>query len=58
MNQANVNIDYMYAFTAKLRSAYAVLRVDDCALAEQYLHESGIATLKGKDLMNLLNTEE
>ncbi len=58
LNQANVNIDYMYAFTAKLRSAYAVLRVDDCALAEQYLHESGIATLKGKDLMNLLNTEE
>ena len=58
LDQANVNIDYMYAFTARLRSAYAVLRVDDCALAEQYLHESGIATLKGKDLMNLLNTEE
>ena len=58
LNQANVNIDYMYAFTARLRSAYAVLRVDDCALAEQYLHENGIATLKGKDLMNLLNSEE
>lgn len=58
LDQAEVNIDYMYAFTAKLKSAYAVLRVDDCALAEQYLHDSGIATLKGKDLMNLLNTED
>ena len=58
LDQAEVNIDYMYAFTAKLKSAYAVLRVDDCALAEQYLHDSGIATLKGKDLMNLLNSEE
>ena len=58
LNQANVNIDYMYAFTARVKSAYAVLRVDDCALAEQYLHDSGIATLKGKDLMNLLDTEE
>ena len=58
LNQANVNIDYMYAFTARVKSAYAVLRVDDCALAEQYLHDSGITTLKGKDLMNLLEKEE
>ncbi len=58
LNQANVNIDYMYAFTARVKSAYAVLRVDDCALAEQYLHDSGITTLKGKDLMNHLEKEE
>ena len=57
LDKAEVNIDYMYAFTARLNSAYAVLRVSDWELAENVLHESGIATLKGKDLMNLLETE-
>ena len=57
LDKAEVNIDYMYAFTARLNSAYAVLRVSDCTLAEEVLHESGIPTLKGRDLMNLLDQE-
>ena len=57
LDKAQVNIEYMYAFTARMNSAYAVLRVNDCVLAEQVLHDSGISTLRGRDLTNLLDTE-
>ena len=53
---AGVNIEYMYAFTAPRQSAYAVFRVDDCALAEEHLKQSGIEPLQEGDLQAILGT--
>ena len=44
--KSNINIEYMYAFTASTElGAYVVLRVDDNAAAEKVLKDNGIATL-------------
>ncbi len=56
--EAGVNIEYMYAFTAPRRSAYAVFRVDDCALAEEHLKSSGIEPLQEEDLQSLLAADQ
>ena len=51
LNDANINIEYMYAFTAsEAFEAYVVLRVNDADAAEQVLHASGISTLSDGDL--------
>ena len=51
LNEANINIEYMYAFTAsEAFEAYVVLRVNDADAAEQVLHASGISTLSDGDL--------
>jgi len=51
LNQANINIEYMYAFTgAGPEQAYVVLRVNDAQTAEQVLHAQGVATLSDETL--------
>ncbi len=49
--QAGVNLEYLYAFNnAGKNSAYVVLRVQDCALAEQTLSADGFPVLTAADL--------
>ena len=44
--EAEINIEYMYAFTASTElGAYVVIRVDDNCAAEKVLAQKGIATL-------------
>ncbi len=48
---ANINIEYMYAFTASTGSgAYVVFRVDDNAAAENALSAKGIKLLTDSDI--------
>ncbi len=48
---ANINIEYMYAFTASTGSgAYVVFRVDDNAAAENALNAKGIKLLSDSDI--------
>ena len=56
LEAAGVNIEYMYAFTAPGKSAYAVFRVDNAALAEDSLRANGIEPLQEGDLQALLET--
>ncbi|MBQ6398571.1 MAG: ACT domain-containing protein [Clostridia bacterium] len=51
LNEANVNIEYMYAFTGTgPEEAYVVFRVNDLESAEQMLNAAGIATLTDQSL--------
>ena len=51
LNESNVNIEYMYAFTGTgPEEAYVVLRVQDTETAEQVLHAAGIGTLSDENL--------
>ena len=51
LNEANINIEYMYAFTGSgEEEAYVVLRVTDAETAEAVLKASGIATLSDENL--------
>ena len=51
LNEANVNIEYMYAFTGTgPEEAYVVLRVQDVETAEAVLHAAGIETLSDENL--------
>ena len=51
LNEANINIEYMYAFTGSgPDQAYVVFRVNDVRTAEEVLHASGIATLSDDNL--------
>jgi len=51
LNEANINIEYMYAFTGSSpEQAYVVLRVNDTETAEQVLKGAGIATLDDENL--------
>lgn len=46
LGKANVNIEYMYAFTAPVnKGAYVVLRVDDNESAESILKDNGLEVL-------------
>lgn len=46
LTDAEVNIEYMYAFMGKADGkAWTVMRVDDNAKAENVLHKNGIMTL-------------
>ena len=46
LNESNINIEYMYAFTGTgPEEAYVVLRVQDTDTAEQVLNAAGISTL-------------
>ncbi len=54
LNKANINIEYMYAFTASTANgAYVVLRVDDNSVAESVLKKNGIATLNNDELQKM-----
>ena len=51
LNEANINIEYMYAFTGTgVDEAYVVLRVNDVQTAEAVLNASGIPTLSDDSL--------
>ena len=52
--QAEVNIEYIYAFTASEDfGAYVVIRVDDAAKAEKVLAENNIPTLNEDDINDI-----
>lgn len=51
LNEANINIEYMYAFTGSgPEEAYVVFRVNDTQTAEAVLNASGIRTLSDESL--------
>ncbi|MDD6807938.1 MAG: ACT domain-containing protein [Oscillospiraceae bacterium] len=51
LGSENINLEYMYAFTAsKEFGAYVVLRVDDIELAEKCLNNAFIKTLSELDI--------
>ena len=51
LNEANINIEYMYAFTgAGPEEAYVVFRVNDTKTAEEVLNARGILTLSDDNL--------
>ena len=51
LNEANINIEYMYAFTGSdPQEAYVVFRVNDVKLAEEVLKANGIRTLSDESL--------
>ena len=51
LNEANINIEYMYAFTGSgPEEAYVVFRVNDAKTAEEVLNANGIATLSDESL--------
>lgn len=52
---ADINIEYVYAFTGAMQgSAYVVLRVDDIEEAEAVLTKNGIKTLSDEDMHGFL----
>ncbi len=54
LSDAQVNIEYMYAFTASEDfGAYVVLRVSDVAAAQEILNEKGVATLDDSDILEI-----
>ena len=51
LNEANINIEYMYAFTGSgSEEAYVVIRVNDVKTAEELLNANGIRTLSDENL--------
>jgi len=51
LNEANINIEYMYAFTGSgPEEAYVVFRVNDTKAAEEVLNANGIRTLSDESL--------
>ena len=51
LNEANINIEYMYAFTGSgSEEAYVVFRVNDVKTAEEVLNANGIVTLSDDSL--------
>ena len=55
LKAAEVNIEYVYAFTGSMQgSAYVVLRVDDVEGAEKILGENGVETLDDGDMEGFL----
>ena len=51
LNESNINIEYMYAFTGSgPEEAYVVIRVNDTKTAEELLNANGIRTLSDENL--------
>ena len=56
MQEAGINIEYVYAFTgARTGSAYVVMRVDNIDEAEAILAGNNIVTLCDKDMEDVLD---
>ena len=54
LDKAQVNIEYMYAFTAPANNgAYVVIRVNDNKSAEKVLRENSIEMLSDSEIQNL-----
>ncbi len=54
LDKAQINIEYVYAFTSSSGSAYVVMRVDDIGEAETVLQNNGMVTLCDEDMTGLL----
>ena len=51
LSDANINIEYMYAFTSSdADEAYVVFRVNDVKTAEAVLNSNGVSTLSDESL--------
>ena len=51
LSEANINIEYMYAFTGSdADEAYVVFRVNDVKIAEAVLNSNGVSTLSDESL--------
>ena len=51
LSEANINIEYMYAFTGNNpEEAYVVFRVNDVRTAEEVLNANGVMTLSDDNL--------
>ena len=51
LSDAQINIEYLYAFTASEDfGAYVVFRVSDAAAAQEILNANGVATLDDADI--------
>lgn len=54
LSDAQINIEYMYAFTASEDfGAYVVFRVSDAAAAQEILNAHGVATLDDADIIEI-----
>ncbi|MGD0154284.1 MAG: ACT domain-containing protein [Thermacetogeniaceae bacterium] len=54
MQDAGVNIEYMYAFSAKVsKDALAVFRVENSQIAERLIAQKGIRVLSGEEVYSL-----
>lgn len=54
MDEAGVNIEYMYAFAEKVsQDAIAIFRVENSRVAIKLLEEKGLRTLKEEEVYNL-----
>jgi hypothetical protein len=54
MQEAGINIEYLYAFVAKLSGdALAVFRVENVRVAEQLMLGKGLKVLSGEEVYNL-----
>ena len=54
IQEAGVNIEYMYAFSAKIsKDALAVFRVENSEVAERLIAEKGIRALSGEEVYSL-----
>lgn len=55
LHKADINVEYVYAFTGAVQgNAYVVLRVDDVLQAEEILKENNIKTLNDEDITEYL----
>lgn len=55
LQDAGINIEYVYAFTTSVKgSAYVVLRVDDTEEAESILNKNGKKTLSDDSVKDIL----
>jgi len=54
LEEADINVEYTYAFTAHAElGAYVVFRVDDVAAAEALLTGKGFSVLSDEDIKNI-----
>ena len=54
LSDAQINIEYLYAFTASEDfGAYVVFRVSDAAAAQEILNANGVATLDDADIVEI-----
>ncbi|MBE5998197.1 MAG: ACT domain-containing protein [Eubacteriales bacterium] len=55
MEEAHINIEYVYAATSSLaKAAYVVLRVNETEEAEAVLKQAGLVTLNDEDVSSVL----
>ena len=53
LNEANINIEYMYGLSIESDDAYVVLKASDTQKIDEVLAANGIHTLSCEELANL-----